>query len=337
MKLGCEDLPRHLAQGLAPLYVVHGEALLLALEATDAIRAAARAAGCEEREVLTVEPGFRWGELAASVGSMSLFSSRKLIDLRIPTGKPGVEGAQVLEAYSRERNPDVVTLISLPKLDSAAMKSKWFAALEANAVVVSAPDVPLAALPDWIARRLQRSGQTADRETLAFLAERVEGNLFAAWQEVQKLALLYPAGRLSFEQVKDAVMDVARYDVFKLSEAMLNGNVARYARILDGLRAEGTHPVMVLGMLAENIRTLIKLLRGLQSGGRIADLLREARVWGDRQGPVQNALRRVSLPQAERALVRSAEIDRINKGQAPGDEWDALLQLGLGLAAKGRA
>ncbi|MBI5918791.1 MAG: DNA polymerase III subunit delta [Nitrosomonadales bacterium] len=334
MKLSGEDLARHLASGLKPLYVIHGEAQLLALEAADSIRAAARAAGFEERDVLTADRDFRWPELKNSAQSLSLFCARKIVDLRIPGGKPGTEGGQALQEYCKHLSPDVLTIITLPRLDGTGMKSKWFAALEQHGVTIAADDIPRAVLPGWIAGRLKRHGQSTDRETLDFLADRVEGNLLAAWQEIQKLALLYPAGPLSFEQVKDAVMDVARYDVFKLSEAMLSGNVARFVRILDGLRAEGTATVLVLWALTEEIRTLGKLLGGLQRGGNLANLMREARVWGARQDSVQGATRRMKLPQIERALRHAALIDKTIKGLRAGDVWDELQQLGLRLAKR---
>ena len=329
MKLLGEDLPRHLAAGLKPLYVIHGEALLLSIEAADAIRAAVRAAGYTEREVLTVEPGFKWAELRNSAQSLSLFSARKLVELRIPSGKPGVEGAQALQDYCQQLNDDTVTLVSLPTLDKAAQDSKWFTALAAQGVVVATEEIPLNALPSWIASRLKRQGQSADADTLAFLAERVEGNLLAAYQEIQKLALLFPAGHLSFEQVKDAVMDVARYDVFKLSEAMLAGDAARYARILDGLRAEGTATVLILWALAEDIRALGKVMRAMQRSGNLASALRDARVWGVRQKLVERAVRRFSPAIAERALRQAANVDKVIKGLRKGDVWDELLQLGM--------
>jgi DNA polymerase-3 subunit delta len=335
MRLNSEDLPRHLAKGLSGLYVVHGEALLLAIEAADAIRVAARAAGYSEREVIIAEQHFKWAELRNSAQSMSLFSSRKVIDLRIPSGKPGVEGAQALQDHCANLNPDTLTLISLPKLESTALKSKWFAALEEHGTVVSADEVPLAALPAWIAGRLKRQEQSADADTLAFLAQRVEGNLLAAFQEIQKLALLFPAGALSFDQVKDSVMDVARYDVFKLSEAMLAGDAERYARILDGLRAEGTATVLILWAVAEDIRTLAKVSRAMQQGGNLTGALRDARVWGVRQKLVERAVRRFSPVFAERALRQAALIDKLIKGLRQGDVWDELLQLGVRCARAG--
>ena len=332
MAISSEELTRHLASGLKPLYVVFGDALLLVIEAADSIRAAARAAGYTERETFIAEQHFKWGELRNSAQSMSLFASRKVIDLRIPSGKPGVEGGQALQDYCASLSPDVLTLISLPRLDWAAQKSQWFIALQQHGVVVSADDIPRSALPRWIAGRLKRQDQTADEATLEFLADRCEGNLLAAFQEIQKLALLFPAGQLSFDQVKDAVMDVARFDIFKLSESMLSGNAARYARILDGLRAEGTATTLVLWAVSEDIRTLGKVLQATQRGGNISNALRDMRVRKDRQGLIENAARRLRFPHIERAMLQAARLDKIIKGLRRGDVWDELLQLGLRFA-----
>jgi len=329
MAITSEELPRHLASGLKPLYVVFGDALLLAIEAADSIRAAARAAGYSERETFIAEQHFKWGELHNSAQSLSLFAARKVIDLRIPSGKPGVEGGQALQAYCTSLVPDVLTLVSLPKLDWAAQKSQWFGALQQHGVVVSADDIPRNALPNWIAGRLKRQDQSVDTATLEFLADRCEGNLIAAFQEIQKLALLFPAGPLTFDQVKDAVMDVARYDIFKLSEAMLTGNAARYARILDGLRAEGTATVLVLWAISEDIRTLGKVLQAMQRGGNLSNALRDIRVRKDRQGLIENAARRLKFTHIERAMLQAARLDKTIKGLRPGDVWDELLQLGL--------
>ena len=329
MSIASDDLPRHLASGLKPLYVVHGDALLLAIEAADSIRAAAREAGYTERDTFTAEQHFKWADLRNSAQSLSLFASRKVIDLRIPTGKPGVEGGQALQDHVASMSPDILTLITLPKLDNTARKSQWFAALERHGVMVTADDIPRSALPRWIAGRLKRQEQSADSATLEFLADRCEGNLLAAFQEIRKLALLFPAGPLSFEQVKDAVMDVARYDIFKLSEAMLTGNAARFARILEGLRAEGAATVLVLWAMTEDIRTLGKVLQSLQRGGSLAGALRDARVWGPRQELIENAARRLKFPHIERAMQQAARLDKTIKGLRQGDVWDELLQLGL--------
>jgi DNA polymerase-3 subunit delta len=332
MPITSEDLPRHLASGLKQLYVVYGDALLLAIEAADSIRAAARAAGYSERETFIAEQYFKWGELRNSAQSLSLFAERKVIDLRIPSGKPGVEGGQALQDYVANMSNDILTLISLPKLDWTVQKSQWFGALERHAVMVTADDIPRNALPRWIAGRLKRQEQTVDEATLEFLADRCEGNLLAAFQEIQKLALLFPAGQLSFEQVKDAVMDVARYDIFKLSEAMLSGNAVRFARILDGLRAEGTATVLVLWAVSEDIRTLGKVLQAVQRGGNLGNALRDMRVRKDKQGLIENAARRLKFPHIERAMLQAARLDKTIKGLRQGDVWDELLQLGLRFA-----
>ncbi|MEQ1814418.1 MAG: DNA polymerase III subunit delta [Candidatus Nitrotoga sp.] len=337
MKLSADDLPHHLAKGLAPLYLIHGDAMLLAIEAADTIRLAARAAGYSEREVFIAERNFEWAMLHNSAQSMSLFSARKVIDLRIPSGKPGLEGGQALQDYCqkinpRQTNPDTLTLVSLPRMDKTSLNSKWFGSLAQAGVVIAAEEISLAALPEWIGTRLKKQAQTADPDTLEFLAQRVEGNLLAAHQEIQKLALLFPTGHLSFEQVKDSVMNVARYDVFKLSEAMLAGDLARYTHILDGLRAEGTATVLIVWALAEDIRTLGKVLRAMKNSGSISMALATVRVWGVKQQLVERAVRRLSLAVVERALMQAAHIDKVVKGLRQGDVWDDLLQLGVRFA-----
>lgn len=334
MQLTSEALPRHLASGLKPLYVVYGDALLLVIEAADSIRAAARAADYTERDILIAEQHFKWGELKNCAQNLSLFATRKVVDLRIPTGKPGAEGGQALQDYVTHMSDDVLTLITLPKLDWTAQKTQWFSALAQHGVMICADDIPRNQLPDWIAARLQRQAQSTDKSTLEFLADRCEGNLLAAFQEIQKLGLLYPSGILSFDQVKEAVMDVARYDIFKLSEAMLTGDAARYAHILDGLRAEGTATVLVLWAVSEEIRTLGRLLQATQRGVNLRDAMRELRVRKDKQSLVENAARRLKFVHIERAIGHAAKLDKIIKGLRPGDVWDELLQLGLRFTKK---
>lgn len=329
MQLTSEALPRHLASGLKPLYVVYGDALLLVIEAADSIRAAARNADYTERDILIAEQHFKWGELKSCAQSLSLFATRKIVDLRIPTGKPGTEGGQALQDYVTHMSDDILTLITLPKLDWAAQKTQWFSALAQHGVMICADDIPRNQLPDWIAGRLRRQVQSTDKSTLEFLADRCEGNLLAAFQEIQKLGLLYPSGNLSFDQVKEAVMDVARYDIFKLSEAMLVGDAARYAHILDGLRAEGTATVLILWAISEEIRTLGRLLQATQRGVNLRDAMRDLRVRKDKQSLIENAARRLKFVHIERAIGHAAKLDKIIKGLRPGDVWDELLQLGL--------
>jgi DNA polymerase III, delta subunit len=332
MKLAADQLAQHLQRGLGGLYAIYGDDPLLTLEAADAIRTAARASGCDEREVFTVERGFNWQSLMASGNSLSLFASRRLLEIRIPSGKPGTEGSKALEAYCASLPPDTVTLVLLPKLDKSSQNAKWFKALDSAGATVPVYPVDYARLPEWIGRRLAAQNQKADRDTLRFLAERVEGNLLAAHQEIQKLGLLYPEGSLSFDQVKNAVCDVARYDVFKLGDALLEGDAVRSARILDGLRGEGEDPVLILWALSREARQLAKIQMAVKAGTPAPQAMRNAGVWDSRQALVGKALRRLPLDRLQAALKQAADIDRMIKGLLKGDVWDELLQLGLSLA-----
>jgi DNA polymerase-3 subunit delta len=336
MQLRPDALDAHLAKPLAPLYVISSDEHLLALEAADKIRRTARAQGYSERDVLTVERSFKWGELLAANQAMSLFGDKKLIELRIPTGKPGKDGGAALQAYAKELSPDNLTLITLPKLDWQTAKAAWVTALQQAAVYIEIPAVERAQLPNWIGNRLAAQGQSADRQSLDFIADRVEGNLLAAHQEIQKLGLLHEPGKLSFEQIHDAVLNVARYDVFKLSEAMLSGDAARLVRMLEGLKGEGEALPLVLWAVAEEIRTLLKLKTGVAQGRPLGALLKEYRIWGPRERLMEPAVRRVSLPTLEAAMQQAAQVDKMIKGLRPkdfaGDAWDAMLQLALKVA-----
>src|SRR5487761_2543692 len=292
MKIDSARLTKQLDGGLSPLYVIYGDAPLLQIEAADAIRSTALKSGFTEREVLTCEQGFDWSELFEAAGSLSLFSQKKIVDFRIPSGKVGTEGGQKLQSYCEKLQPDVITLITLPKLDRQGMASKWFEALERVGVAVSANTVARSELPAWVAARLARQNQQADPETLQFLADRVEGNLLAAHQEISKLGLLFSEGKLAFDEVKRAVLDVARYDISQLGEAMLSSDSVRYTRILDGLKGEGFAEPLVLWQISEDIRTLIRVKRAMQDGKPQAQALRDARVWGARQALVLKACRR---------------------------------------------
>jgi DNA polymerase-3 subunit delta len=337
MQLRPEALDGHLAKGLAPLYVITSDEHLLALEAADKIRRTARAQGYSERDVLTVERNFKWGELLAANQALSLFGDKKLIELRIPGGKPGKDGSAALQNYAKELNPDNLTLITLPKLDWQTAKSAWVTSLQQSAVYIEIPNVERNQLPGWIGMRLSSQNQSADRQSLDFIADRVEGNLLAAHQEIQKLGLLYPPGKLTSDQVIDAVLNVARYDVFKLSEAMLAGDPARLVRMLEGLKGEGEALPLVLWAVSEEIRTLLKLKTGMAQGRPLGALLKEYRIWGPRERMMEPALRRIPLPALEAALQEAAQVDRMVKGlrakQFAGDAWDAMLQLALRVAS----
>ena len=336
MQLRAEQLEAQLSKSVASVYVIHGDEPLLALEAADAIRAAARRQGCDEREVLSVERGFDWSELTQAGASRSLFGGRKIIELRIPSGKPGTQGSAAITTYCERLGKENVTLVSVPRLRKDDQNARWFLALAAAGVVVDIYPVERARLPDWIGARLARQGQRASQEALGFLADRVEGHLLAAYQEVQKLGLLLPKGELSAEQVSDAVANVARYDAYDCSAALRAGNLARYVRVLDGLRSEGESPVFILWALAEELRALARIQQGVEGGRAIDQLLRENRVWGERQGLMKTALKRHARAPLERALVHAARIDRASKGAGPGEPWDEFISLGLELLREGR-
>lgn len=337
MNLRPQELARHLAGArLDPLYLLHGDEPLLVLEAADAIRAAARAKGFEERETLVAGQGFRWESLFMAAGNLSLFGAAKLIDLRIPTGKPGREGGDALQRYVQQPADGIITLITLPELDWATRKTAWFKALEAAATTLQLDAPRREALPDWIAQRLARQKQTASPEALQFIADHVEGNLLAAHQEIQKLALLQPEGALDLRAVQEAVLNVARYDMEMLRDALLEADPARCTRILEGLRAEAAAPPLLLWSLANEIRTLATLRAASDAGEPLANAMKAERIFDDtRRRLLQRAVPRLTRASLTTALLHAAKIDRIIKGIAPGEVWDEFQLLALRLCRSG--
>jgi DNA polymerase-3 subunit delta len=339
MQLRAEQLSAALSRELKPLYTIHGDEPLLAQEAGDAIRDAARAAGFGERKVFSVSGAhFDWSGLLGASQAMSLFADRQLIEIRIPNGKPGKEGSEALQRYCESLSDDVVTLIHLPRLDRQQQQSGWFAALDAAGVMIRVDPVERQALPRWLAQRLAAQGQRvadgdAGAQTLAFFADRIEGNLLAAHQELQKLALLFPQGTLSFEQVESAVLNVARYDVFKLGEAVLAGQTARVLRMLDGLRAEGEAPVLVHWTLAEDIRALKRVKDATEQGKPLPMALREARVWGAKERLFERLVPLLSDHTLAHWVEAASICDGLVKGLKhphwPLDAWDGLKRLAL--------
>ncbi|MDQ7988081.1 MAG: DNA polymerase III subunit delta [Candidatus Dactylopiibacterium sp.] len=336
MNLRADQLAAQLQRGLGPLYVVHGDEPLLVIEAADAIRAAARAAGISEREVIVTHQHFRWDEFGLAAGNLSLFGDRKLVDLRIPNGKPGKQGGEALVRLARELDPHAadLTLISLPQLDWTVRKAAWFVALSEAGCVVECNAPALDELPHWIAGRLAMQQQRASREGLEFIAAHVEGNLLAAHQEIQKLGLLFPAGELTPEQIEDCVLHVARYDTEKLRLALLEGDAPRCARLLEGLRGEGAAPPLVLWTLANEIRTLARVRSAVDAGQNLDAALKAERVFGPRQALCRRAAQRLKAGGLRAALVHAARIDRMIKGLAAGDIWDEFLQLSLRVRAR---
>jgi DNA polymerase-3 subunit delta len=341
MQLALPQLQAHLQKGLRSLYTLHGDEALLVQEAADAIRAAARQQGYTERSVHVVSGAhFDWSEVLAAGGSMSLFADRQILEIRVPTGKPGKEGSPMIQqlAQSAEGNDSTLTLFVLPRLDSATKKGAWFGALEQFGVSVQIESLERAQLPQWIAQRLKLQNQSVapgqeGQNCLQFFADRVEGNLLAAHQEIQKLGLLYPAGELSQAQVEGAVLNVARYDVFKLSEAVLSGQVARVQRMLDGLQAEGEAAVLVHYALAEDIRALKRVKDAMAEGRPLPMALREQRIWGVREKLFERVLPKLTASRLAQLLQNAHQVDGIVKGLKvadwPTDPWQALQRLAL--------
>jgi DNA polymerase-3 subunit delta len=335
VNIPADRLPDQLARGLAALYVVVGDEPLAAQEATDAIRAAARAAGHSERTVHTVQGRYNWQGIFASGDNLSLFAERRLTEIRIPSGKPGVDGAKALEAYAARLPVDTLTLISLPGLDWKAMQSRWFAALANQGVVVEARPIDRAALPGWIERRLARQGLRADRAALDFLADQVEGNLLAAQQEIDKLALLLPPGSVTLADVEHAVVDVSRLEADALQDALYAGDGSRFAQIVTDLRDAGEAVPAILWQVTAAVGLLLRLKLAVAQGESLSAAMRT--LWGrdkQRAPQIERALKRLGLAQVESALAELALIDRQAKGlERVGDPWDTLLRVGMTLAA----
>ena len=318
-----EQLEAQLTKSMAPVYAIHGDEPLMALEAADAVRAAARKQGYAGREVF--EPGrtFDWSELRHAGAGGSLFGERKIVELRLATGKPTAPAAAAIVEWCARPSPDALLLVTMPRPQGAGWwKSDWFAALQSAGVVVEVQAVPREALAGWLRQRLARQKQSAPAEVLEFIAARVEGNLLAAHQELQKLALLAPQGELSLETVQDAVASVARFDPADAAEALLTGRTGRFLRVIDGLRGEGEQPTFVLFVISS-------VLFALQYGERLFNKRLQA--------AAEAAAGRFTRAQLEDALAQAAAIDRAIKGVGTGDPWDRFMTLGLTLAHGSKA
>lgn len=329
-----DELERHLSERLAPVWLVAGEELLLIDEVCRGIRAAARTAGYSERQVLHAETGsFDWSQLGAAAGNLSLFSDRRLIELRLPGGKPGVGGAQALQVYCRTPPADTLLLVICGRLDVRQRRSAWVEALSRAGLMLYTWPVSRRDFPRWITQRLLSRGLIAEREVVELLAERAEGNLLAAAQEVEKLYLLLGEGQVDLVTVRRAVVDSARYDVFDLSEAVFGGERPRVAHICRSLQGEGAEPTLVLWALARELRVIATLPALAGDARRINDLFRQHRVPKHRHSRLRELAAGASVDAWERLLVRAAGVDRVIKGAAPGRPWDELLQLSFELAA----
>ncbi len=333
MKLRFDQLGDQLQRQLAPVYLVTGDEPLQHKEAADAIRAAARRAGCQEREVLEVAKGFAWDQLAAEAGSRSLFAERRLLELRLSSNAIGQEGSKALAAYCAEPSADVILLVIGPKLESRQNSAKWVKAIEQNGVWLPLWPVEASQLPRWLEQRLRTKGLNPEPGVAAALAERVEGNLLAADQEMEKLLLLQGSGALSVDQLMAAVTDSARFDVFLLVDEVLMGRVPRLLRILAGLKAEGVAGQIILWALARELRTLYGMALEMQQGQSMDALFQRHRVWEKRKPSVRAALQRLSVRQLQQALALAAGVDQAIKGyRRQASPWLLLEQLSLRMA-----
>ncbi len=332
MKLRGEQLAGHLARELVPIYLISGDEPLQLAEAADAVRRAVRERGFTGREILSVEKSFDWNRLASAASELSLFAEQRLIELRLPGGKPGDAGGKALRAWAENPPDECVLLIVSAKIDASARRSKWFQALERSGVVVQLWPPKPNELAGWIRQRMQARGMRASAEAVALLAERVEGNLLAAAQEIEKLHLLYGEKPLELPDVVAAVADSARFNIYELVDTALSGDASRSVRTLRGLQGEGIEPVLVLWALAREIRQLAGMALEMESGSPPDQVMRQYRVWEQRKPVVRQGLQRHNRSRWQQMLRRAARIDRLIKGIDKGNPWDELLQLVLLMA-----
>jgi DNA polymerase III subunit delta len=332
MQISAHQLTKSLPTVQTSLFIITGDEPLAKAECLDELRRVAREKGAEERTSFIVERNFNWQQISQFNQNFSLFASQRILEISIPSGKPGIDGAKVLNELATQPMQDTTTIIILPTLEREAKNSAWFNSLLNIGLVVELKDITVQQLPDWIAQRLALQNQHTDSASLAFIAHQVEGNMLAAHQEIQKLALLYPEGEISAYDIKDAVLNVARFDAFQLGEAVLLGDSERTIRILHGLQEEGEQAVAVMNPLIWLIRPLLRLKLAQSRGENLQSAMTSARVFGDRQSIMKRALDRLNLRQIEASLQKLTEIDRISKGVMQGDAWLEISRLCFGLA-----
>lgn len=332
MKIRANQLASHLKNSLAPCYLVTGDEHLLVAEALDDIRKAAREGGFGTRELHVATTGFDWNQLAASTGNMSLFAEQRIVELRLPTGKPGRTGGQAIVDLVDQAGPELLFIVTAPKLDRSAAASKWAKSIEAKGVALQIWPIGLRDLPGWIANRMRQAGLQPDRDAVALIADRVEGNLLAAGQEIEKLRLLLGEGKVTANDVNDAVANSSRYDVYKLTDAALAGDAPRAVRILGGLKAEGVEPVIVMWALTRELRTLATLDDAVRQGTDLGGAMQAARVWNNRQGLMRSCISRHQHGDFHRMLKASGRADAAAKGQRYGDPWQMAADIVVGMA-----
>jgi DNA polymerase-3 subunit delta len=332
LKIRANQLSSHLKNSLAPCYLVTGDEPLLVAEALDDIREAARARGFGNRELHVATTGFDWGQLTASTGNMSLFAEQRIVELRLPTGKPGRAGGDAIVSLVEQSGPELLFIVTGPKLDGSASRSRWAKAIDKRGVTLPIWPISLRELPGWIANRMRQAGLQPDREAVAMIADRVEGNLLAAGQEIEKLRLLLGEGKVTASDVANAVANSSRYDVYKLTDAAIAGDARRAVRILGGLRAEGVEPVIVMWAITRELRTLATLDDAVRQGQDLGSAMQAARVWNNRQALMRSCVSRHRHGTFHRLLKASGRADATAKGQRFGDPWQMATDIVVGMA-----
>lgn len=332
MKIQANQLSSHLKKSLAPCYLVTGDEHLLVDESLDAIREAARERGFGMRELHVATTGFDWAQLTASSGNLSLFAEQRIIELRLPTGKPGRIGGQAIIELTEQAGPELLFVVTAPKLDRSAAASKWAKSINQKGVSLPIWPIGLRELPGWIADRMRKAGLQPERDVVTLIADRVEGNLLAAGQEIEKLRLLLGEGPVSVEDVSNAVANSSRYDVYKLADAAMAGDATRAVKILGGLRAEGVEPVIVMWALTRELRTLSRLDAIIRQGGNLGSAMQKNGVWRNRQGLVRSCIGRHQPGMFHRMLKATGRADAAAKGQRAGDPWQMATDIVVGMA-----
>jgi len=334
LKINAKQLSSHLQKKLAPCYLVTGDEHLLVDEALDAIRGAAREGGFMSRDLHIATSGFDWAQLRNSSSNLSLFADKRVVELRLPTGKPGRAGGQAIVDLVERTDAELMLIVSGPKLDRSAQSSKWAKSIDAGGVSVAVWPIDLRELPGWIAERMRRAGLQPDRGAVALIAERVEGNLLAAGQEIEKLRLILGAGKVTAEDVSSAVANSSRYDVFKLVDAALSGDARRALKILSGLRAEGVEPVIVVWALTRELRTLAGLTDSVSRGMDLASGMQKSGVWRNRQALLRLCIGRHQHGDFHHLLKAASHADQAAKGQSRADPWQLSTDIVLGMSTR---
>lgn len=332
MKIQSNQLSSHLLKSLAPCYLVTGDEPLLVDEALDGIREAARAKGFTSRELHVAIAGFDWNSLTASTGNLSLFAEQRIVELRLPTGKPGKAGGQAIIDLVEQSGPELLFIVTGPKLDRSSSASKWAKTIDQKGVSLALWPIGVRELPGWISNRMRAAGLQPDRDAVTLIADRVEGNLLAAQQEIEKLRLILGEGKVSAAAVDEAVANSSRFDVYKLTDAALAGDANRSVKILGGLRAEGVEPVIVMWALTRELRTLATLDDVIRQGGDLGGAMQKSGVWRNRQGLVRSCIGRHQHGDFHKMLKATGRADAAAKGQRAGNPWLMATDIVVGLS-----